>query len=67
MLLCFAQLKCGNCGEVSDKWQYVTLVVRGTTIHGTFLHIQCVYRPLGSSGECTVERRKRQCQHGAEM
>lgn len=24
----FLQLKCGNCGEVSDKWQYVTLVVR---------------------------------------
>lgn len=26
--LCFAQLKCGNCGEVPDKWQYVTLAVR---------------------------------------
>ncbi|XP_068197391.1 CXXC motif containing zinc binding protein [Antennarius striatus] len=22
----FLKLKCGNCGEVSDKWQYVTLV-----------------------------------------
>lgn len=21
------QLKCGNCGEVSDKWQYITLLV----------------------------------------
>lgn len=34
MFLCFAQLKCGNCGEVSDKWQYVTLVVRGTKFMG---------------------------------
>ncbi|XP_044076792.1 CXXC motif containing zinc binding protein isoform X2 [Siniperca chuatsi] len=22
----FLKLKCGNCGEVPDKWQYVTLV-----------------------------------------
>ncbi|KPP59901.1 hypothetical protein Z043_122138 [Scleropages formosus] len=24
-----ASLKCGNCGEISDKWQYITLMVRG--------------------------------------
>ncbi|MBN3302249.1 CXXC motif containing zinc binding protein [Amia ocellicauda] len=22
----FLKLKCGNCGEVSDKWQYITLM-----------------------------------------
>lgn len=22
------QLKCGNCGEVSEKWQYLRLMVR---------------------------------------
>uniref|UniRef100_A0A3B4H1X7 CXXC motif containing zinc binding protein n=1 Tax=Pundamilia nyererei TaxID=303518 RepID=A0A3B4H1X7_9CICH len=22
----FLKLKCGNCGEIPDKWQYVTLV-----------------------------------------
>uniref|UniRef100_A0A8C5PH83 CXXC motif containing zinc binding protein n=1 Tax=Leptobrachium leishanense TaxID=445787 RepID=A0A8C5PH83_9ANUR len=22
----FLKLKCGNCGEVSDKWQYITLL-----------------------------------------
>ncbi|XP_072296466.1 CXXC motif containing zinc binding protein-like [Eucyclogobius newberryi] len=22
----FLKLKCGNCGEISDKWQYVTLM-----------------------------------------
>lgn len=27
MLLFPSQMKCGNCGEVSDKWQYLRLMV----------------------------------------
>lgn len=26
--ICVLQLKCGNCGEVSEKWQYLRLMVR---------------------------------------
>lgn len=34
---------------------------------GNLLKIQCVHCLPGSSGECTVKGRKRQCQYGAEM
>lgn len=40
---------------------------KGHKIDGTFVRIQCVHCVLGSSGECTVERRTRECQHGAKM
>lgn len=31
------KLKCGNCGEISDKWQYITLMVRGCDYYYYYL------------------------------